>query len=300
MKHQTWTEPLRDFAASSRFREGGGIVTDLDGTAVHEHEGRIVIPHNVSHALERLNEQGRPIAINTLRFPMSVIATFGQEWYAITNAPLPLISLNGSLIGHLRESATGAIVFEETDAQVLSQDDIEEVLTGVEGLISNGVNQLLVFCYPRDWPLGELVWTPDCNRVEHVRHKYLSASEAFCGGVDRLRQRLASHEICMMFLLIEQPFDHLMAYQHIKPSSFITNNGIDKLDGLLRFAARAGIDPTDWLGAGDSPMDNFLQGVGLAVHVGATQLEFHGQRETVKVRDSLELGDVLGELSQLL
>jgi hypothetical protein len=299
MDNQAWMEALRDFAATSRFREGGGIVTDLDGTAVHEHEGRIVIPHNVSHALQRLNEQGHPIAINTLRFPMSVIGTFGQEWYAITNAPLPLISLNGSLIGNLKESASGSILFEETEAHVLSNDDIEEVLTGVEGLISNGVNQLLVFYYPRDWRLGELVWTPDCDRVEHVRHKYLSASDAFCGDVDRLRRRLAECEICMMFLLVEQPFDHLMAYQHIKPSSFITSNGIDKLDGLQRFAARNGIDPADWLGAGDSPMDNFLRDVGLAVHVGATPLEFHVQRKTVKVRDSLEFGDVLAALSQL-
>src|SRR5690606_11541232 len=153
MDNQARMEALRDFAATSRFREGGGIVTDLDGTAVHEHEGRIVIPHNVSHALQRLNEQGHPIAINTLRFPMSVIGTFGQEWYAITNAPLPLISLNGSLTGHLTESRTGAIVFEETEACVLSHTEIGQVLTKVEGLISSGLNRLLVFYYPRDWRL---------------------------------------------------------------------------------------------------------------------------------------------------
>ena len=299
MNGKPWEEALREFAASSRFREGGGIVTDLDGTAVHEYEGRVAIPHGVSHALKRLSEQGHPIAINTLRFPMSVIGTFGQEWYAITNAPLPLISLNGSLIGHLKECPSGSIVFEETEAHVLSPDGVEEVLTGVEGLISNGVDRLLVFYYPRDWRLGELIWTPVCDRMEHVRHKYLSASEVFCGSVDRLRQKRAECEVCMMFLLVEQPLDELMAYQHVKPTSFITSRGIDKRDGLRHFAAREGIDPADWLGAGDTPMDNFLEEVGLAVHVGPMDLEFHGQRQTVKVRDSLEFGDVLAQLSDL-
>lgn len=294
-----WQEALRNFVASSRFIESGGIVTDLDGTAVHEHEGRVTIPHAVSHALTRLSNQGHPIVINTLRFPMSVIGTFGQEWYAITNAPLPLVSLNGSLIGHLAESRTGSIVFEETDACVLTTDEIEEVLTGVEGLLRAGVDRLLVFYYPRDWRLGELIWTPVCTRIQHVRHKYLSASDVFCGGVDFLRTRMAECEICMMFLLVEHSADELMAYQHAKPSSFITRAGVDKRDGLHRLAARMRADPADWLGAGDTPMDSFLQSVGLAVHVGNLDLEFRGRHQTTKIRDSIELGSLLFELSHL-
>lgn len=299
MDGEPWQEALRKFVAASRFNENGGIVTDLDGTAVHEHEGRVTIPHVVSHALTRLSGQGHPIVINTLRFPLSVIGTFGQEWYAITNAPLPLVSLNGSLIGHLAESPTGAIVFEETDARVLSAGEVEEVLTGVEGLISAGVDRLLVFYYPRDWRLGELIWTPVCARMEHVRHKYLGASEVFCGGVDRLRTRLAECEVCMMFLLVEHTADELMAYQHAKPSSFITHGGIDKRDGLDRLAARVRADPADWLGAGDTPMDSFLQSVGLAVHVGNLDLEFRGRHQTAKIQNSLELGRLLFELSRL-
>ena len=294
-----WKEALREFAASSRFRDGGAIVTDLDGTAVHEHEGRIIIPHNVSHALERLSEQGHPIIINTLRFPLNVIGTFGQEWYAITNAPLPLISMNGSLIGHLTECPSGGIAFEETDARVLSAAEIDEILTNVEWLMSCGLDKVLVFYYPRDWRLGERIWTADCDRVAHVRPKYLSASEVVCGGVDQLHGRLTERDICMVFLLIEHSQDELMAYQHVQPNSFITPAGVDKRDGLRRLSARLGADTTDWLGAGDTLMDNFLEEVGLAVHVGSADLPFLGRRQTARIENSIELGNLFNELAQL-
>ena len=299
MSGEPWKDALREFTASSRFQDGGAIVTDLDGTAVHEHEGRITIPHGVSHALERLSEQGHPIIINTLRFPLSVIGTFGQEWYAITNAPLPLISLNGTLIGYLTECSTGGIAFEETEACVLSSAETDEVLTNVEWLMSCGLDKVLVFYYPRDWRLGECVWTPVCDRVAHVRHKYLSASEVFCGSIDRLRQRLTGRDVCMVFLLIEHRQDELMAYQHVQPSSFLTPAGVDKRDGLRRLAGRASADPADWLGAGDTLMDNFLEDVGFAVHVGRTELPFLGRRQTAKIQSSIELGSLLNELAYL-
>ncbi|MDM7920839.1 MAG: hypothetical protein QUS14_00950, partial [Pyrinomonadaceae bacterium] len=47
------------------------------------------------------------------------------------------------------------------------------------------------------------------------------------------------------------------------------------------------------VGAGDTPMDVFLNGVGLAVHVGPMALEFRGIHNTIHVADSFELGDVL-------
>ena len=299
MSDQPWAPALREFAASSRFNDHGGIVTDLDGTAVHEHDGRVAIPHGVSHALSRLSDQGRPIVINTLRFPMSVIGTFGQEWYAITNAPLPLISLNGSLIGHLTESPAGAICFDEIEARVLSPGQIEEVLTSIEEVVRLGVDRVLVFFYPRDWRLGEKIWTPLAEHVQHVRHKYLSATEVFCGDGERLRTRLAECEICMLFVLVERAGDELMAYQHTKPSDFITGAGTDKRDGMRRLAARMGTEVGEWLGAGDTPMDTFLQDVGLAVVVGGLDLDYHGRHQTVRIRDSLELGALLFELSSL-
>ena len=107
---------LKAFVAEADFVGSGAIVTDLDGTAVHEFEGRIAIPDSVSHALKHLNDLGRPVILNTLRFPLNVIRTFGREWYAITNAPLPLVSLNGGIVGYLREDAAENIVYEEIAA----------------------------------------------------------------------------------------------------------------------------------------------------------------------------------------
>ena len=46
-------------------------------------------------------------------------------------------------------------------------------------------------------------------------------------------------------------------------------------------------------GAGDTVMDRFLAGVGLSVHVGPIDLPFEGLCQTVKLRDSNELGELL-------
>ena len=153
-------------------------MTDLDGTAVHEFEGRIVIPDPVSHGLKHLRDLGRPVILNSLRFPLNVIRTFGREWYSITNAPLPLVSLNGGLTGYLVETAAGEIAFEEIDAFPLLASEIDEVLVGIEGLVAGGIDDLLLFFYPRDWTQGELIWTPVADRVPEVEGKYRSASES--------------------------------------------------------------------------------------------------------------------------
>jgi type II secretory pathway pseudopilin PulG len=92
--------------------------------------------------------------------------------------------------------------------------------------------------------------------------------------------------------VIERPADDLMAYQHSRPSSFFTAKGIDKLTGTKVMAERLGFDLDQSVGAGDTAMDTFLNGVGLSVHVGR-KLEFRGTRSTVQVANSLELGDLL-------
>jgi hydroxymethylpyrimidine pyrophosphatase-like HAD family hydrolase len=290
---------LREFVAESRFAEAGGIMTDLDGTAVHEFEGRIVIPDPISHGLKHLRDLGRPVILNSLRFPLNVIRTFGREWYAITNAPLPLVSLNGGLTGYLVETAGGEIAFEEIDAFPLTGSEIDEVLVGIEGLVAGGVDDLLLFFYPRDWTRGELIWTPSPDRVPDVEGKYRSASEVFFAGVEELKARLHAEDQCMLFLLINVEQDRLMAYQHARPSSFVTHKGVDKLSGAEAVAARLGIDLAHSVGAGDTPMDNFLKGVGLAVQVGPLDLEHKGLRQTVKVPNSLELGALLFRLAEL-
>src|ERR1700754_1585788 len=92
------TEVLKTFVTESGFARHGGIVTDLDGTALHEDAGRIYIPQPVEFGLKALHDLGRPFVLNTLRFPLSVLRTFGREWYAISNSPIPTVTLNGSLL----------------------------------------------------------------------------------------------------------------------------------------------------------------------------------------------------------
>lgn len=294
-----WAAELRAFAEQSRFLTGGAVITDLDGTAVHEDQGRVTIPHVVSHALKRLYDQGRPVLINTLRFPANVIATFGREWSAITDAPLPLISLNGSVTGSLIEQPGGDVTFEELEAFPLPPADIEDVLGGVESLIEAGLGNLLLFYYPRDWRRGEVIWTPQPERLGHVRGKYPSATRVHAAKFDDLRREVSRDDICMMLLLVDEPGDKLMAYQHVRPSTFVTAQGVDKLYGWRHMAGRLGLDTTACAGAGDTLMDTFLQDVGLAIHVGGGTLPYEGRMCTIGVSDSHALGALLFDLSEL-
>lgn len=290
---------LRAFLRQSRFTTRGAVVTDLDGTAVHEHRGRVYIPEPVEFGLKRLHDLGRPLVLNSLRFPLSVLRTFGREWYSIKNAPIPTVSLNGSLIGYVTKTGEDEMAFEEIDAFPLAVEEIDEVLEGVEGLLDGGIKDILVFYYPRDWRVGEVIWTPVPDRVMHVKEKYLSASSVTAVEFAKLREQVVAEEICMIFLLVEVAEDQLMAYQHTKRSSFFTRKGVDKLYGTRRIAAHLGVELADSMGAGDTELDSFLGGVGLAVIVGNLDLEFKGLLETVKIRDSFELGDLLFRLAEL-
>lgn len=147
--------------------------------------------------------------------------------------------------------------------------------------------------------MGEIIWTPVAEKVDHLREKYKSASAVTAVEPDKLQEQLHAEEICMIFLLIERPADDLMAYQHSKPSSFFTTKGVDKLTGSRVAAEHLGFDLAASLGAGDTPMDVFLNGVGLAVHVGPMELDFRGTQNTIKVKNSFELGDVLFRLAGL-
>ncbi|WP_363351545.1 HAD family phosphatase [Methylocystis echinoides] len=292
-------EELKAFLAEADFARTGALITDLDGTAVHEFEGRVVIPDTVARGLKRLNDLGRPIVLNTLRFPLNVIRTFGREWYAITNAPLPIVSLNGSVAGYLNKNAVDEIVFEELEAFPLEQHEIDELLIGVRGLLENGVNELLVFYYARDWRVGETIWTPVKEKVPHLRAKYASASSIECAPFEDLRAALLARDLCMIFLLVEASQDRLMAYQHAKRSNFVTRRGVDKLYGVRAVAKRLGVDLQASVGCGDTAMDSFLSGVGLAVHVGSTDLEYKGLLRTVQIAGSHELGELLFRLAGL-
>lgn len=284
---------LQTFIQQSTFASSGSVVTDLDGTAVHEFQGKIIIPKEVELGLMHHYESGRPLMLNSLRFPLSVIRTFGQDWYKLSNAPIPTVTLNGSLMGYIKRTAESELVFEEAIAFTLTADEIREALKGVQGLLDGGIKNILVFYYPRDWRIGEVIWTPVPENVIPIKEKYLSASAVTAVEFPKLEEQMLAEEICMIFLLIDAPEDQLMAYQHTKRSNFITHKGVDKLYGAQAMADVLGVDLRQSLGAGDTELDNFLNGVGLALIVGNNDLKFNGQVDTIKLKDSSELGNLL-------
>ena len=290
---------LTKFIDRSSFAAAGAVITDLDGTAVHEYQGKIVIPKEVELGLMHHYERGRPLILNSLRFPLSVIRTFGQDWYKLSNAPIPTVTLNGSLIGFVKKTEEDELAFEEAAAFPLTNDEIIEALAGVRSLLDGGIKNILVFYYPRDWRIGEVIWTPVPENIIPVKEKYLSASAVTAVEFEKLQDQMLAEDICMIFLLIDAPEDQLMAYQHTKRSSFITHKGVDKLFGARAMADVLHCDLRDSLGAGDTELDNFLDGVGLALLVGNNNLRFHGLVDTIKLKDSLELGVLLFRAAEL-
>jgi len=288
---------IGDFAQRSGFTERGGVIVDLDGTAVHEENGRTIIPRPVELGLKSLYERGRPVVLNSLRFPLSVMRTFGKEWLAISHSPIPIVSMNGSQIGYVQRDERDELCFEEIVAFPLTANEIDAVITGVEALLDDNIRDVLLFYYPRDWRMGEIIWTPIAEKVTHVKEKYNSASAVTAVELAKLQEQLHKDELCMIFLLIERSTDDLMAYQHSKPSSFFTTKGVDKLTGTQAAADYIGFEMPASLGAGDTAMDVFLNGVGMAVQVGGRELGFRGLHSTIRVSSSFELGDVLFRLA---
>jgi hydroxymethylpyrimidine pyrophosphatase-like HAD family hydrolase len=290
---------LKQFMQQSSFATSGAVITDLDGTAVHEYQGKIVIPKEVELGLMHHYQRGRPLILNSLRFPLSVIRTFGQDWYKLSNAPIPTVTLNGSLMGFVKKTEESELAFEEAAAFPLTKEEIVEALKGVQGLLNGGIKNVLVFYYPRDWRIGEVIWTPVPENIVPVKEKYRSASAVTAVEFPKLQDQMLAEDICMIFLLIDAPEDQLMAYQHTKRSNFITHKGVDKLFGARTRAELLKCDLRDSIGAGDTELDTFLSGVGLAVMVGNQHLDFRGLIETVKLDTSLELGALLFRASEL-
>src|SRR5215207_329854 len=246
---------LQQFIQQSAFANSGGVITDLDGTAVHEYQGKIIIPREVELGLMRHYEQGRPIVLNSLRFPLSVMRTFGQDWYKLSNAPIPTVTLNGSLSGFVKKTNEGELIFEEAAAFPLTADEIKQALNGVQGILDAGIKNILVFYYPRDWRIGEVIWTPMPENILAVKEKYASASAVTAVEFPKLQEQMLAEDICMIFLLIDAREDQLMAYQHSKRSNFITHKGVDKLFGTTVMADLLKCDLRDSLGAGDTELD---------------------------------------------
>lgn len=289
---------LRTFLATSRFHDAGAWMTDLDGTAVLEREGRIYLPPEVELGLRHVHQRARPVIANTLRFPLSVINVFGDDWHRATGADLPLVSLKGAQTGRIVRSASGETSFEEWHAETLTEAEIGEVMQGIEGMVDDGVGDLLVFHYGRDWRRGERIWTPAADHVEPVRRKYGSASAVFSGSVAELRDTLLAEPMCMIFLLVDLPQDRRMAYQHTQRNNFFTHAGVNKRAGAENIARHMGLDLRASIGSGDAPPDDFLSAVGFAVIVGSNEVEYRGLEHTVRVDGIAALGQLLAVVGE--
>jgi hydroxymethylpyrimidine pyrophosphatase-like HAD family hydrolase len=290
---------VHDFLQRSHFMERGAVITDLDGTAVHEVDGRVHIPREVEYGLKRMHDRGRSVIINTMRFPRSVLDAFALEWFRITGAPIPLVALNGSQIGYLVSGPGGTMMFEQVASFTLTPGELDELLVGIEAMVQRrAADDLLVFFYPRDWRIAEVIYTPERSRLAATMDKYRSAHEVFSGPVQALRERLMSTEVCLVFVLNDVPEDRRMAYQHTERTRFVTHEGVDKRHGALQIARHLGIELEHSVGAGDAETDNFLSVVGLAAIVGNANLDFKGLHATLRLPDPLAWGRVLYELGQ--
>lgn len=190
---------LQRFIEQSSFTTSGVVITDLDGTAVHEFQGKIAIPKEVELGLMRHYERGRPLILNSLRFPLSVIRTFGQEWYRLSSAPIPTVTLNGSLMGFVKKNEEEELIFEEAIAFPLTKEEIAVALKGVKSMLDGGIKNILVFYYPRDWRIGEVIWAPVPENVLPVKEKYTSASAVTAVEFAKLQEQMLTEDVYMIF-----------------------------------------------------------------------------------------------------
>lgn len=282
---------LNEFLENSEFLTKGAVITDLDGTAVHEFNGMTIIHTDVEAGLKMIYEAGRPVVINTLRFPLSVIRTFGKEWYKISNAPIPVVLLNGSQVGHIMKFEDG-YAFDQLASFPMREVEINKVLLTIERF-SDVLKDVVLFFYPEDWKKGEVIWTAAKEKVPALQAKYRSASSVLSTPVEQLEEILLKEPLCMILLLIDVPGDQLMAYQHTERNNFFTREKVDKLYGSVHMAELLGFELDDSVGAGDSGMDVFLAGTGLSVHVRNSHLPFKGKVSTIQLPDFHDFGYLL-------
>ena len=288
-------ELLRRFMKTRQF---SFLALDLDGTALMEDRGKIFISGAVEKGVKAMHDLGRTVAINTLRFPLSVIHTVGDAWYQIADVPMLTILLNGSVLGYIKKESD-KLIYEELAAFPMMKEEVDHLVGGIRQLTSAGIKDIILFYYSRDWAAGETIWTPDETRVPALQKKYVSASRVLSGDIGMLEDWLSEVEVCMASLLIDRPEDTLMAYQHSKRNSFFTRKGVDKAFGTRELAKRFNLSLEDSVGAGDTEMDTFLSEVGLAIIVGGSVLPYRGKVDTMRVDSPGDLGNVILRMAEL-
>ncbi len=178
---------LSRFFECSQFNKAGAVITDLDGTAVHEFESRTIIHRSVEEGLKNIYHLGHSIIINTLRFPLSVIRTFAKEWYLISNADIPVILLNGSQLGYITKKGS-EYTFKQFVSFPLTTGEINMVVSKVDRFIKDDISNIILFYYPEDWKNGEIIWTPVAARIPQLQQKYISASSVISSEISDLEK----------------------------------------------------------------------------------------------------------------
>ena len=72
-----------------------------------------------------------------------------------------------------------------------------------------------------------------------------------------------------------------------------------KLLGAKKIAELLSIDLHHSIGAGDTDMDNFLNVVGLSVHVGNPTLPYEGIADTMRLASFVEFGNLLYKFAEM-
>lgn len=286
---------ISDFTSQPDFLEKGGLITDLDGTVIQQHEGRYFMPDEVGAGLAELYHSNCAVIINSMRFPLSVINTFAENWYGMSNASIPVVSLNGSQSGYIHKEKSG-FTFEEVNAFPLSEKEIRHLVKDVDGILNNG-RSALVFYYPRDWKKGEIIWTPQKDKVPEMKDKYRSASKVYSSDLETLKEHLLAEEICMVFLLPVE-VEAGSPFQHTDHKDFYSHLNVDKLYGAKKFMSHLGLKIDHFIGAGDTPMDVFLKEVGLVLKVGNLNLNFDCASEVIELQQIADIGEVFTAVAE--
>ena len=283
---------LRRFVAGTPFATHGALITDLDGTLLHDCGTHYGLPEAVAQGLKAIRAAGLPVVVNTLR-PPAALRHFGQEWQRrVCAAPLPAVLLNGSLLGRMHPGSDGAPRFEALEAFPLEAEDVARALHRADMLRCTAPGRLAVAYYPRDWRQGEIVWTPAPASAAAVAG-LSGESRTWAGTLAELKAALLAQDTCMVRVA-----DGATAHAIARGECY-TRQGIDKLHGARRMAQWLGLRLEDALGAGNGSMDGFLRGVGLAVHVGRP-LEFEGKTGTVVVAGGAEFGALLAGVAGMV
>lgn len=287
---------ISDFTNRPEFVELGGLMTDLDGTVIQQKDGRYFMPEQVREGLTDMYNTSCPVVINTMRFPLSVIKTFATDWYDMSKASVPLVSLNGSQVGYINKDNKARFTFEETDAFPLKENEISKFISDVDAILSNNGN-VLVFYYPRAWNKGEIIWTPDKEKVEETKKKYRSASHVYSGKLNTLHDHLLSEDICMIFLLATKT-DADVPYLQTNHKDFYTRRNVDKLYGAKKMISSLHRKIDHFIGAGDTPMDVFLKEVGQVVKVGNMDFPFQFNSPVLHLDHVPDIGEVFSEVAK--